>query len=117
MIGVLVKYFLRKVMHFDHEDFMSAFKIDLGPLLGETGLWALKNYEVRMSEKGKTDKKKKVRCAIDLITEFLENGWDNLGKLSKFNIKNRYGPKKLPDQAVTRESVRNIYSWNHYAPL
>ena len=49
MIGVLCKYFLRKVMHFSHEDFMTAFKVDLGPLLGDTGLWALKNYEERMT--------------------------------------------------------------------
>lgn len=50
-----------------------------------------------MSIKGNTDKKKKARCAIELIQDFLEHGWDNLGKLSKFNIKNRYNPKKLPD--------------------
>lgn len=70
-----------------------------------------------MSIKGNTDKKKKARCAIELIQDFLEHGWDNLGKLSKFNIKNRYNPKKLPDQAVARADVKNIYSWTHYAPL
>jgi hypothetical protein len=117
MIGVLCKYFLRKVMHFSHDDFMTAFKVDLGPLLGETGLWALKNYEERMATKGNQDKKKKARCAIELINEFLENGWDNLGKLSKFNIKNKYNQKKLPDQAQSRAACANIYSWTHYAPL
>lgn len=111
-----MKYFLRKVMHFSHEDFMTAFKVDLGPLLGEAGLWALKNYEERMAEKGKDEKKKKARCAHDLISEYLANNWDNLGKLSKYNLKNKYGPKKLPDQAVARDSIKNIYSWNHYAP-
>lgn len=40
-----------------------------------------------------------------------------MGKLTKFNLKNRYGPKKLPEQAVTRESIAHIYSWTHYAPL
>lgn len=54
-------------MHFSHDDFQTAFKVDLGPLLGEAGLWALKNYEERMSIKGNNDKKKKARCAIDLI--------------------------------------------------
>jgi hypothetical protein len=47
-----MKYFLKQVMHFEHEDFLTALKIDLGPLLGETGLWALRGYEQRMQEKG-----------------------------------------------------------------
>lgn len=117
MIGVLCKYMIRKVMHFSHDDFMTAFQVDIGPILGEIGIWALKNYEERMNNKGKADKKKKARNAIELIEEFLANGWDNLGKLSKYNIKNRFGPKKLPDQIVTRESIKNIYSWTHYAPM
>ena len=50
-----------------------------------------------MAEKGNDEKKKKARCAIDLISDYLENGFDNLGKLAKFNLKNRYGPKKSPD--------------------
>ena len=62
-----------------------------------------------MADKGKDEKKKKARCAQDLINEYLENGFDNLSKLSKFNIKNRFGPKKLPAQAVTRESVKHLY--------
>jgi len=117
MVGVLCKYMIRKVMHFSHDDFMTAFQVDLGPILGEIGIWTLKNYEERMHSKGKADKKKKARCAIELISEFLENGWENLGKLTKYNIKNKFGPKKLPDQIVTRESIKNIYSWTHYAPL
>jgi len=44
MIGVLLKYFVKYVMHFDHLDFLRAIRTDLGPLLGDTGLWALKNY-------------------------------------------------------------------------
>ena len=86
-------------------------------MLGKTGLWVLKNYEQRMAAKGKEDKKKKARCAIDLLSDYLENSWNNLGNIKKYELKNRYGPKKLPDQAVTRESIRHIYSWNHYAPL
>ena len=114
-MGVLCKYFIRKVMHFSHEDFMVAFKVDLAPLLGECGIWLLKNYEIRCADKGKDEKKKKARCAIDLINEYLENGFDNLGKISKYNIKNRFGPKKFP--VIARSSVQNIYAWNHYAPL
>ena len=44
MLGVLLKYYVKQVLRFDHADFMRAFRIDLGPLLGDTGLWALKNY-------------------------------------------------------------------------
>jgi len=44
MIGVLVKYFVNQVLRFDHTDFIRAISIDLGPILGDTGIWALKNY-------------------------------------------------------------------------
>jgi hypothetical protein len=47
----------------------------------------------------------------------LEHGYDNLGKLVKYNLKNKYNPKKLPEQVVTRESIPHLYSWVHYAPL
>jgi hypothetical protein len=33
----------------------------------------------------------------DLIQEFLEHGFDNLSKLVKFNLKNKFNPKKLPE--------------------
>jgi hypothetical protein len=38
MIGVLMNYLLKHVIYFDHQDFLTAFKVDLGPILGETGL-------------------------------------------------------------------------------
>ena len=44
MLGVLLKYFVKQVLRFDYLDFNRAVRTDLGPLLGETGLWALKNY-------------------------------------------------------------------------
>ena len=47
MIGVLVKYFVNQVLRFDHKDFVRAIKTDLGPLLGDTGIWALKNYQMQ----------------------------------------------------------------------
>jgi len=50
------------------------------------------------------------------VQDYLDNGLDNLGKLAKFNLKNKFGPKKLPDQAIKRESIPMIYSWSHYAP-
>jgi len=67
LIGILCKYFMRQVMHFNHEDFLTACRVDLGPILGEIGLWFLKQYEQRCADKGKDDKKKKARCAQDLI--------------------------------------------------
>lgn len=67
MIGVLMNYLLKHVIYFIHQDFLTAFKIDLGPILGETGLWALKNYEQRLVVSGKNEKRKLVRCAYDLI--------------------------------------------------
>lgn len=92
-----MKYYLTKVLHFNHDDFLTAFKVDLAPLLGETGLWALKNYELRQADKGNDEKKKRARVGYDLISEFLEHGYDNLSKLVKYNLKNKYNPKKLPD--------------------
>ena len=59
MIGVLVRYFVKQVLSFDHPDFMKAMKEDINPLLGELGLWALTNYSMRQKEKGKADKKKR----------------------------------------------------------
>lgn len=117
MIGVLVDYFVKHVMFFDHEDFLTAMKVDLGPILGETGLWALKNYEQRMELKGKVEKKNLIRNAHDLIAEYMENGYDKLGKLSTYNMKNKYCPKKMPAKAQTRASIPILYSWTHYAPL
>lgn len=58
MIGVLTKYFIKTVLHFSHEDFLKAVKIDIQPLLGDVGLWILTNYCNRQKEKGKTDKRK-----------------------------------------------------------
>jgi len=47
MLGVLTKYLVKQVLNFSHTDFLTALRVDLGPILGETGLWALKNYQQR----------------------------------------------------------------------
>jgi len=47
MIGVLVKYLIKSVLRFNYTDFLKALVEDLGPLLGDTGLWAIKNYMQR----------------------------------------------------------------------
>ena len=58
MIGVLKKYMISKVLRFNHNDFIKAMKIDVGPLLGEVGIWAITHYCNRMKEKGLTEKRK-----------------------------------------------------------
>lgn len=98
MIGVLMKYLMTCVIRFDHKDFMHAVRSDLGPLLGETGLWAIKNYQNRQADKGNDEKKKMGRVAHDLISKYLESGFDVIGKENKYNLANRFGPKKCPDK-------------------
>lgn len=79
MIGVLVRYFVKKVLNFDHADFMKAMKEDVQPILGELGLWALTNYSMRQKEKGLLEKKKRASVAIEIIKSYLEHGFDNIG--------------------------------------
>jgi len=117
MIGVLVKYFMNKVMRMDCLDFQRAIKTDLGPILGDTGMWALKNYMAMQTQKGNLEKKKIARNAIDLLTKYLETGLDVLGIENKYNMLNRFGPKKCPDKKVVRNTIPILYSWAHYAPL
>ena len=58
MVGVLSKYFIKTVLHYSHEDFLKAIKLDIPPLLGEVGLWVMNNYCNRQKEKGKAEKRK-----------------------------------------------------------
>lgn len=44
MVGVLTRYFIKTVLHYDHQDFIKAIKEDVAPLLGELGIWAITNY-------------------------------------------------------------------------
>ena len=57
------------------------------------------------------------RNAIDLVTKYLETGLDVLGMQNKYNMLNRFGPKKCPQKRVVRSSIPILYSWMHYAPL
>ena len=98
MIGVLVKYFVKSVLRMSHADFVRAVKEDLGPILGDTGVWAIRNYLQRQTEKKRDEKKKMARTALDLLEKYIESGLDVLGKESKYNFTNRFGPKKCPDK-------------------
>jgi hypothetical protein len=115
MMGVLIKYFVNKVLHFSHRDFMMALRADICPLLGDTGLWMAKQYMVRQTEKGNDEKKKKARVVIELIQNYMDNGFEGLKKESKYNMLNRFSPKKLPNAVQTRTGYI-LYSWMHYAP-
>jgi len=98
MVGVLRKYFTNFVLHFSHSDFMRAMKQDLGPLLGDVGLWVLTNHASRMKEKGKTEKRQRAQICADIVKSYLENGFDYLGKENKYNFINKFSPKKMPDK-------------------
>lgn len=117
MLGVQINYFLTSVLRFDHKDFLKALKVDLGPVLGDVGLWALQQQLDLAKENKETELKKKLTVCIDIVEKFMENGLDVLGDEKKYNFMNKFGPKKCPDAHVQRSSITNLYSWQHYAPL
>ena len=41
MLGVQLQYYQDSVLRMDHADFMVALRTDLGPVLGDVGLWSL----------------------------------------------------------------------------
>lgn len=59
IVGVNLQYYLDSVLRFDHADFLNAIKFDLGPILGDLGLWSLKCLKDQAKEKGDNDLKKK----------------------------------------------------------
>ena len=56
MVGVLLKYAIKSVLHMGHKDFITAMRCDLSPLLGNTGLWLALRYEQAQKEKGNKEK-------------------------------------------------------------
>lgn len=107
---------LDNVLRFDHADFLKAVKYDLGPILGDCGLWCLKSLQDQAKERGDADLKKKFQVASELVEKYLENALDVLGQEKKYYFINKYGPKKCPDLQVRRDTIRHLYSWLHYAP-
>ena len=45
MPGVLIKYLVESVIKFNHTDFLKALKLDLGPILGDVGLFIIESYK------------------------------------------------------------------------
>ena len=108
---------INSVLRFDHKDFLKAIKIDLGPILGNTGLWALRQLSNHAKEVKDTELKKKAAVSIEIIEKYLDNGLEVLKEEKKYNFINKFGPKKCPDKQIKRESIKHLYSWLFYAPL
>lgn len=117
LIGVQMHYFINKVLRYNHADFLKAVRTDLGPIIGNTGLWALKRQATMAKEAGDADLRKKVSVATELIEKFLDGGYEAISDEKKYNFVNKFGPKKCPDQAIDRSTDTQIYSWQHFAPL
>lgn len=60
LVGVLMQYFLTSVLRMDHKDFLKALRIDLGPVLGDLGLWILKCRQDEAKVAKDTELKKKL---------------------------------------------------------
>lgn len=100
-----------QALRFSHKDFLKSLILDLGPILGDLGLWCLKCLLDVAKEKKDTDLKKKLQVCCDIVEKYLENGLETLGDEKKYNFLNKFGPKKCPDLAIARDSIKHMYSW------
>jgi hypothetical protein len=98
MLGVQINYMVESVLRFDHTDFLKALRVDLGPILGDVGLWALNCQLDQAKEQKDNELKKKLGVCIDVVEKYLESGFDMLGDEKKYNFMNKFGPKKCPEQ-------------------
>ena len=60
MVGVQLEYLINQVLRYDHVDFLKAVRMDLGPVLGDLGLWSLKCLQDIAKENDDKDAKKKL---------------------------------------------------------
>jgi hypothetical protein len=72
MLGIQIEFMLTNVLRFSHQDFLKSLKIDLGPILGDTGIWSLKCIQEQAKEQGDKELKKKTQVAIEMIEKYLE---------------------------------------------
>lgn len=84
-------------MRFDHKDFLKALRMDLGPVLGDLGLWVLKCKQDEAKAAKDNELKKKLQVMIDIVEKYLESGLDVLSQEKKYHFVNKYSPKKCPD--------------------
>lgn len=45
------------------------------------------------------------QVAVEIVKKYLEDGFDYLGQEGKYNLINRYGPKKCPKEQIRREDL------------
>ena len=104
------------MLRFDHKDFIKAVKADLGPVLGDLGLWVLRQLQDQAKAKKDVELKRKYAVLIDIVEKYLDGGLEILGVEKKYFFANKYGPKKCPDQQKKRSDERHLYTWSHFAP-
>ena len=97
MVGVQLEFMASQAIRFSHKDFLKSLILDLGPILGDLGLWSLKCLQDVAKEKKDNDLKKRLAVCIEIVEKYLENGTDTLGDEKKYNFMNKFGPKKFPD--------------------
>ena len=83
MLGVSIHYMVNSVLRFDHKDFLKAMKVDLGPVLGHTGLWALRQLTSYAQEVKDNELKKKAKVCTELIEKLIESNYDVIGEEKK----------------------------------
>ena len=104
---------MTQVLHFNHEDFLTALRIDLNPLLSNTGLWMAQRFAARSKLVDDADGRKRAQIVCDIIEKHMDEqgGKESLYDEKKFNFINKFGPKKLPDQVIARSDLKHLYSW------
>jgi hypothetical protein len=89
---------MTQVLHFNHEDFLTTLKIDVLPLLSNTGLWMAKRFASRSKMEGDADGRKRATTVAEIIEKVMDDeGKETLQDERKYNFLNKFGPKKLPD--------------------
>lgn len=116
LLKVLKLYFVNQVLRFNYQDFMTAIKDDLPPLISYMGLWIMETWLARVKEIGdQKEFEKQIKVGIEIIKTILEKGIKHFEKESKYHLANKYSPKKFPEQAIARKSVNPLYSYKIYA--
>lgn len=111
MVGVQINFMVNQALRFSHKDFVKSLILDLGPVLGDLGLWSLKCLQDVAKDKKDNDLKKKIQVCCDIVEKYLESGLEAFKDEKKYNFLNKFGPKKFPDLQISRDSIKNMYSW------
>lgn len=115
MMKVLKLYMVDQVLRFDHQDFLKAVKDDIPPLISEVGIWLFEVAITREKELGNKDRIKQYRTCLDIIKKIMDKGIEYFQKEGKYHLMNKFSPKKCPDQRLSRNEVKFLYSYKNYA--